>query len=93
MRTTRRHLKRGDTVILGNVQASKVRKTTGRGILLLAAWDGEPTEYIVVTTHFSDGDEINTEGGQVLAITEGRNQANPQAWILVPADAYAGGSG
>ena len=58
MQTTARTLTSGDTVELGDVVESATESHRG-GIRLLAVWDGEPTEYVVVTARFDDGDSID----------------------------------
>ncbi|WP_313691452.1 hypothetical protein [Halorarum halobium] len=91
MKTTIRTLAEGDTVELGDVEASTVERTRHGKLQLLAVHSGESQEYVVITTHFEDGEKIQvSEGGQILAATDGGGRANPVAWMLVPADSYGG---
>lgn len=91
MRTTDRTLSKGDTLELGDVVESTVEQTRGGGLRFTAVHEGEPTEYVILTARFTDGEEIAVpDDGQVLAVTDGTGMSNPTAWLLVPRDAYGG---
>jgi len=83
-------LSKGDTVTLGTVVESRVITQRG-GIRLLAAYSGEPQEYVVVTKRF-DGNGIELpDGAQILTVTTGNGMANSVAWILMPKSLYGDG--
>lgn len=88
---TDRRLEAGDVVELGAVQDSETSVGRGGGLHLIAAWDGEATEYVVLRFHAADGEAVNApEGSQVLAVESGSGMSNPSLWLLVPRDAYGG---
>lgn len=87
---TESRLEAGDTVELGDVQDSDTSVGRGGGLHMIAAWEGEATEYVVLRFHAGDGEAIEADG-QVLAVTDGTGMSNPTVWMLVPKDTYGGG--
>lgn len=93
VRTTVRTLSKGDTVTLGSVIDSQVQQQRGGSLRFIAVHDGEEREYVVLTARFEDSESIQIpDDGQVLAVTDGNQRANPVCWMLVPKSAYGGGS-
>lgn len=84
---TDRRLEAGDTVRLGDVQDSHTSHGRGGGLRLIAAWEGEATEYVVLRFHAGNGEEIEADG-QVLALDAGRGMSNPTVWMLIPTEEY-----
>lgn len=84
---TDRRLEAGDTVELGDVRDSHTSVGRGGGLHLIAAWEGEATEYVVLRFHAGDGEEIEADG-QVLAVEAGSGMSNPEVWMLIPTEEY-----
>jgi formylmethanofuran dehydrogenase subunit D len=93
MNVTERTLNEGDTVELGQVEASYIDETQTGSLAIQAVWSGEPEDYAVLTVHVGDGEAVDVpEGGEILAVTPGKSLANPRCWLLVPTSAYGGGA-
>lgn len=84
-----RLLSSGDRIELGDVVESTAEPTRN-GVKLIGLHRGEPTEYVVLSTRFSDGEEVSIPEGEVLTVSDGNGRAKPLAWLLVPASEYGG---
>ncbi|MFU1781480.1 hypothetical protein ACM16X_08870 [Haloarcula japonica] len=89
MHTTKQRLEAGDVIELGDIKESAVNQTR-RGTVLIAVWDGDPEEYVLVRNNFEHGEDIDTvaDDSKVLVVTDGTGMANPTAWLAVPKEAY-----
>lgn len=89
METVNQILSQGDTIELGDVQASRIERSPTGSTRLVAVYDEPTQEYVILSTRFGDGDEIDIpENAQVLAVEGGIGRSNPQCWLIIPVEAY-----
>jgi hypothetical protein len=89
MKCLNKRLSAGDTVEVGEIEASNVEYSNG-ALTFQAVHTGETDEYVVLESHFDDGDVIETQG-TVLAVVNNDNAmgvSHPIAYMMVPLSEY-----
>ncbi|WP_440991233.1 hypothetical protein [Haloarchaeobius baliensis] len=89
MKCINKRLSKGDTVEVGEVEASHVEYVNG-ALTFQAVHTGEAQEYVVLESHFSDGDVLETRG-EVLAVVNNDSAmgvSHPIAYMMVPLSEY-----
>jgi len=93
MRVTDTRVSNGDVVSLGEVHDAHTEMPQGGGLRVIVAHSGESTEYVVLRLDASDGTDVNVpQHATVLSVESGRGLIDASVWVLVPRDAYGGGS-